>query len=59
MKKEFFKKHLREGEKLYLILGKEKGYISGDLSYHVEITKDFWDAICEILFIGYIDIEKE
>ena len=35
---------------------RKKGYIEGGAS-GLSITKQFWDAINEILFLGYVDIE--
>ena len=35
------------------------GYITGPLyeSSGLHITKDFWDIICEICYMGYVDID--
>ena len=35
---------------------REKEYIEGGAS-GLSMTKDFWDAMCEILFLGYVDID--
>ena len=56
--KRIYREHLKEVDKAILEFWIEKGYISGDLNYHIEITKSFWDAMCEILYIGYVDIDK-
>lgn len=37
---------------------RKKGYIEGGAS-GLSITKDFWDAMCEILFLGYVDLIEE
>ena len=28
-------------------------------STHLSIAKEFWDIICEIIYIGYVDLEEE
>lgn len=37
---------------------REKGYSEGGAS-GLAITKEFWDAICEIVFLGYVDLSNE
>jgi hypothetical protein len=37
---------------------RQKGFIEGGAS-DLAISKDFWDALHEILWIGYVDIEDE
>jgi hypothetical protein len=56
--KRIYRENLNALDKAILEFWIEKGYISCDLNYHIEITKSFWDAICEILYIGYVDIDK-
>jgi len=34
---------------------RDREYIEGGVS-GLSITKDFWDAICELIFLGYVDI---
>lgn len=34
---------------------RKKGFIDGGAS-GLAITKEFWDAICEIVFLGYVDL---
>ena len=34
---------------------KDAGYIEGGAS-GLMITKEFWDIICEIIFLGYVDL---
>ncbi len=36
---------------------KEAGYVDGGMS-GMQMTKEFYDALCEILFLGYIDIHE-
>ena len=35
---------------------REKEYMEGGAS-GMAITKDFWDAMCELLFLGYVDLD--
>ena len=35
---------------------KEAGHIEGGAS-GLQITKEFWNILCEILFLGYVDID--
>lgn len=35
---------------------REAEYIEGGAS-GLNITKEFWDIICEIIFLGYVDID--
>lgn len=35
---------------------REKGYIEGGVS-GLSVTKEFWDAMCEIIFLGYVDLD--
>ncbi len=34
----------------------EKKYMDGGAS-QINMAKDFWDAICEIIWLGYVDID--
>jgi len=43
-------------ERTILRSWKDKGYIKGGAS-GLQITKDFWDSICEIIFAAYVDID--
>lgn len=43
-------------ERRVLSQWREKGYIEGGAA-GIQITKEFWDAVHEILFLGYVDIE--
>lgn len=40
------------------VLGKWKkaGHVNGGIS-GMQITKEFWDIICQIVFLGYVDID--
>jgi hypothetical protein len=42
-------------ERINLHDWKIKGYIEGGAS-GLGITKEFWDIICEIIFLGYVDL---
>jgi len=44
-----------EGRKI-LSKWREAGHIEGGAS-GLRITKDFWNIICEIVFLGYVDID--
>jgi hypothetical protein len=35
---------------------RKKGFIEGGAST-MTITKRFWDGICELIFLGYVDID--
>lgn len=37
---------------------REAGHIEGGMS-RLAITKQFWDIMCEILFLGYVDLNDE
>jgi hypothetical protein len=47
---------INEEERQILSEWRKKGFIEGGAS-GLSITKQFWDAINEILFLGYVDIE--
>lgn len=42
-------------ERTILSKWRELEYITGGAS-QMEITKEFWNIICEMLFLGYVDI---
>lgn len=42
-------------ERKILSKWRKLGFIEGGAS-GLSITKDFWDFMCEILFLGYVDI---
>ena len=48
-------RHINDKERKILSKWKDKGYIEGGAS-GLLITKDFWDKINEILFLGYVDL---
>ena len=35
---------------------RKTGHIEGGMA-QMGITKEFWDAICELIFLGYVDID--
>jgi hypothetical protein len=47
---------ISEEERTILQLWRKEGRIQGGAS-GMAITKEFWDAINEILFMGYVDID--
>lgn len=50
--------HLNGEERQILSKWRKKGYIEGGAS-GLTITKEFWDIICNIIFLGYVDLFKE
>ena len=36
---------------------RKKNFIDGGI-LELSITKEFWDAMCEILFLGYVDLSE-
>lgn len=42
-------------ERMILRKWKDADYIEGGAS-GLSITKEFWDIICEIMFLGYVDL---
>ena len=47
---------INQEEREILADWREKGWIEGG-ALGMEISKDFWDAINEILWLGYVDID--
>ena len=45
---------INSDERKILSKWREKGYIEGGAS-GLHISKFFWDTICDVLFMGYID----
>lgn len=45
-------------ERTILSKWREAGYIEGGAS-GLGITKEFWDTINQILFLGYVDVNKK
>jgi len=43
-------------ERSMLSFWRNKGYIEGGVS-GLKITKEFWDIINELIFLGYVDID--
>lgn len=37
---------------------RDSGYIKGGAS-GLSITKEFWEILCNIVFLGYVDITQE
>jgi len=48
--------HINFEERKILSKWREAGHIEGGAS-GLRITKDFWNIICEIVFLGYVDID--
>lgn len=49
---------INEEERKILSSWREKGYIEGGAG-GLTITKEFWDAMCEILWLGYVAYREE
>ena len=47
---------INSGERTILAKWKKKNYIEGG-ALGLAITKEFWDVICEIVFLGYVDLK--
>ena len=48
-------RHCNQKDRDVLRKWKDDGYIEGGAS-GLSITKEFWDIICEIVFLGYVDL---
>jgi len=48
---------INEEERKILSHWKMEGFVIGGAS-GMEITKDFWDILCEIVFAAYVDITE-
>lgn len=44
-------------ERQILSKWRERGFMEGGAS-GMAITKEFWDAMCEILWLGYVDLSE-
>ena len=47
---------INQEEREILSKWRKEGYLSGGMSL-MEVTKEFWDFLCEITFLGYVDID--
>ena len=47
---------INNDERKILSKWRKTGHIKGGAS-QMSITKEFWDAICELVFLGYVDID--
>lgn len=43
-------------EREILSTWRKKCFIDGGNTFNLCISKKFWDAICELIFIGYVDL---
>lgn len=50
------KSKMRRGERALLINWKLKEYVTKNRSHKLKVTKKFWNALCEIIFLGYVDL---
>ena len=48
--------HINQEEREILIKWRDKGWMCGGAGSHVNVTKWFWLAMNEILFVAYVDI---
>ena len=49
------KSTINSGEREILAKWRGLGYMGGT-GLEITITKEFWDIICELVFLGYVDI---
>jgi|SRR3989344_398829 len=47
---------INQEEREILQKWREAGYMDGGAS-GMQITREFWDILCEIIFLGYVDID--
>ena len=47
--------HINSGERAIISKWRKAGYIEGGLS-GMKISREFWDIINEIIFLGYVDL---
>jgi len=50
--------NVNEDDKAVMQLWEREGHIKRNAFFSLEVTKEFWDIINEILWIAYVDIEK-
>jgi hypothetical protein len=48
---------INQEEREILSQWRKAGYIEGGAS-QMGITKEFWDILCEIIFLGYVDLSE-
>lgn len=51
-------RRINQEERGFLSLWREAGYMEGGAS-GMQITREFWDILCEIVFLGYVDLFEE
>ena len=51
-------RHCNQDDREILQRWREAGHIEGGAS-GLAITKDFWDILCEIVFMGYVAFEQQ
>lgn len=49
-------KYINQEERNILRRWKDRGFCEGG-ALGLAITKEFWDIMCEIVFLGYVDID--
>jgi hypothetical protein len=49
-------RHISQDERGILSKWRKAGHIEGGAS-GMQITKEFWDIVCELIFMAYVDIE--
>ena len=50
------KTKMKRGERALLLNWKLKGYVTEKGAHKLKVTKKFWNALCEIIFLGYVDL---
>ena len=53
----FIERNLRPEEHEIIQKWEDAGYANNE-GVHLTITKKFWDILCEILYLGYVDTDK-
>jgi hypothetical protein len=52
--------HVNQEDRVILAEWREAGYITGGCSKHsLGCTKQFWDIMSELIWLGYVDLEEE
>lgn len=49
---------INDADRKILEKWEEDGYIERNAFFSLEVTKEFWDIICEIIYLGYVDLSE-
>lgn len=50
--------HVNAEERVILEKWEKAGYMKREAWFWVEVSKEFWDIMSELLYLGYVDIDK-